>query len=83
MLAVTIGLTHKPEIGASQADFAVITSSWLNKVAGVGSAHDAKTYYNKYGRNQMTITQKQKLQLIKVDYMHYLLVVMIQEVMQT
>ena len=52
-------INSQAEIGASQADFAVITSSWLNKVAGVGSAHDAKTYYNKYGRNQMTITQKQ------------------------
>ena len=52
-------INTQAELGDAKADFYVISSGWLNKMASVGSAHDAKSYYAKYGKNQMSLGQKQ------------------------
>ena len=52
-------INSQAEIGDAKADFYVISSAWLNKIAGANSAHDAKSYYAKYGKNQMSLSQKQ------------------------
>lgn len=52
-------LVTQAELGKAQADFAVWPSSWLVNATEANAATDAKAYYNKYGKNQMDITQKQ------------------------
>ena len=52
-------INAQAEIGDAKADFYVISSAWLSKIAGANSAHDAKSYYAKYGKNQMSLSLKQ------------------------
>ena len=52
-------INSQAELGQAKADFYVISSAWLSDIVSVGSAHNASSYYARYGKNQMTITQKQ------------------------
>ena len=44
--------------GAAQADFYVGPSSWISMLYAGNSIHNAKSYYDKYGKNQMDINTK-------------------------
>ena len=52
-------INNQAELGEAKADFYTISTAWMPDIASVGSAHDAKVYYQKYGKNQMEITLKQ------------------------
>ncbi len=52
-------INSQAELGEAKADFYTISTAWMPDIAGVGSAHDAKLYYAKYGKNQMEIILKQ------------------------
>ena len=51
-------INAQAEAGTAQADFYIISSTWLYQFAQAGSAHDATDYYAKWGKNAMQISEK-------------------------
>lgn len=51
-------INAQSEAGTAQADFYIISSPWLYKLAQTGAAHNATEYYNKWGKNAMTASEK-------------------------
>ena len=52
-------INAQAQLGDARADFLTISSAWLADFATVGSAHDARLVYARYGKNQMDVVQKQ------------------------
>ena len=52
-------INAQAQLGDARADFLTISSAWLADFASVGSAHDARLVYARYGKNQMDVVQKQ------------------------
>ena len=52
-------INTQAELGDARADFYVISSAWMSDIAGVGSAYNAASVYQRYGKNQMSLSLKQ------------------------
>ncbi|HKM29889.1 MAG TPA: Ig-like domain-containing protein [Bacilli bacterium] len=51
-------INNQAQAGSAQADYYIVSSNWLFQFAQAGSAHDVTTYYSKWGKNAMQISEK-------------------------